>query len=285
LDGNQIRASARAPVVAGVVDRASGADTTIQLELARAAPPEPPPYTTHDVRFAHGAVQLAGTVYVPRTSSARHPGVVLLQGSSANGRNDYVFIADHFARAGFAVLAFDKRGFGESTGNYGAATYDDLAQDAAAAVERLRREPGVDSLRVGLWGLSQGGLLAPLVAALVPSLRFLVAVSAPGAPVGECAAYQDSVRLVAAGFDAADVKRVVSLDWRLLDWLRTREHGDELGALLYEAADTPWRRASSLPTRMPAGAALEGWYWRGRTFDPAPAWRAVRVPGLVVPGA
>ncbi|TMA24707.1 MAG: alpha/beta hydrolase, partial [Deltaproteobacteria bacterium] len=104
-------------------------------------------------------------------SSARHPGVVLLQGSSANGRNDYVFIADHFARAGFAALAFDKRGFGESTGNYGTATYDDLAQDAAAAVERLRREPGVDSLRVGLWGLSQGGLLAPLVAARVPSRR------------------------------------------------------------------------------------------------------------------
>src|SRR5262249_38753915 len=160
-------------------------------ELTRVASPGPPPYATHDVSFTNGNARLAGTVFVPRAAGDRHPGVVLLQGSSANGRDDYSFFADHFARAGFAVLAFDKRGFGTSAGNYGAATYDDLAGDAAAAVERLRREPGVDSLRVGAWGLSQGGLLAPLVAARVPSLRFLVAVSAPGAPVGEGAAYQD----------------------------------------------------------------------------------------------
>jgi hypothetical protein len=288
LDGDTIRATARSPVVAGVVAQGGGADTTVALVLARAKRPDPPPYETRDARFGaagSGAVRLAGTLYMPKPVAERHAGVVLLQGSSANRRDDYRFYADHFARAGFAVLAFDKRGAGGSGGDYGTATYEDLTADAVAAVERLRREPGVDPSRVGLWGLSQGSLLAPLVAARVPGLRFLVAVSAPGLPVGECAAFQDSARLVAAGFDAADVRRVVSLDGRLYEWLRTRELGDELGALLREAEDTRWRRASSLPARLPSGAALESWYWRGRTLDPGPAWRAVRVPTLVIHGA
>src|SRR5262249_5939529 len=119
----------------------------------------------------------------------------------------------------------------------------------------------------------------------VPALRFVAAVSAPGMPVGECAAYQDSMRLVAAGFDAADIQRTVSLDRQLEDWLRTREGTDQLQALLAAAADPRWRRASSLPRGLPAEATLEGRYWRGRTLDPAPWWREVRAPVLVIHGA
>jgi alpha-beta hydrolase superfamily lysophospholipase len=128
------------------------------------------------------------------------PGVVILQGSSANLRHEYRFFADHFARAGFAVLVFDKRGHGGSEGDYGNATYRDLAGDATAALARLRAEPQVARSRVGLWGLSQGALLAPMVAAAAESLAFVVAVSAPGVSTGECSAYQDSVRVRDAGF-------------------------------------------------------------------------------------
>src|SRR5439155_24854741 len=116
-----------------VVDRSRGADGTVWLALARAAAPGPPPYAEREVQFAHGGIRLAGTLLVPSTVPP-HAGVVLLQGSSTNLRRDYRFYADFFARAGFAVLTFDKRGSGESTGDYGAATYDDLAGDAAAAV-------------------------------------------------------------------------------------------------------------------------------------------------------
>jgi pimeloyl-ACP methyl ester carboxylesterase len=74
------------------------------------------------------------------------------------------------------------------------------------------------------------------------------------------------------------------LDRRILDWLGTGRHRrpleDELGAL----QSSPWRRASSIPHRLPHEPALDGWYWRGRTLDPLPAWRALRVPALVVFG-
>lgn len=285
VDGDSLRGIAAVPAVPGVVARGA-ATHEIRFALRRdRRPAATPPYATREVRFASGEARLAGTLFVPRAAPQPHAGIVLLQGSSSNLRREYRFYADHFARAGLAVLAFDKRGKGESTGDYGAATYDVLAGDAAAAVEFLRAQPGVDRERVGVWGLSQGAFIAPLVAARVPSLRFLVAVSAPGTPVGESAAYQDSIRLVSGGFDSADLQRAMTLNRRLLEWLRTGRDRDELIALLSEAADTGWRRASSLPPRLPSAPSLEGWYWRGRTLDPAPWWRAVRVPVLAVYGA
>ncbi|HEY6196636.1 MAG TPA: alpha/beta fold hydrolase [Candidatus Eisenbacteria bacterium] len=284
VNGDSLRGTAVVPAVPGVVE-AGGTAPPLRFSLGRARAPDLPPYSAHEVRFASGRARLAGTVYVPDAGPAPRAGIVLLQGSSTNLRSDYRFYADHFARAGLAVLAFDKRGAGESSGDYGAATYDTLAGDAAAAVECLRATRGVDAQRVGVWGLSQGAFISPLVAARVPSLRFIVAISAPGMPIGESAAYQDSMRLASAGFDAADIQRTVSLDRRLQAWLGTRRDSNELSALLAEAATTPWRRASSLPERLPSGAALAGWYWRGRTLDPAPWWRAVRVPVLAVYGA
>ncbi len=283
LLGDSIHGSALVPAVPGVVS-ADRESPSLHFALGRARAAPAPPYATREVRISNGPVRLAATLYMP-AGAGRHPGVVLLQGSSSNLRREYTFYADHFARAGLAVLAFDKRGKGGSTGDYAAATYEQLASDAAAAVELLREQRGVDSTRVGVWGLSQGAYLAPLVAAQVPGLRFLVGVSAPGLPIGESVAYQDSMRLAAAGFDAADIRRTVSLDRRLNAWLRDGRDRAELSALLAEAANTPWRRASSLPTRIPQGAALDGWYWRGRMQDPAPAWRAVQVPVLVVYGA
>jgi pimeloyl-ACP methyl ester carboxylesterase len=281
LVGDSLRGTASVPAVPRVVNKGSA---PLVFALGRSAPQTALPYTTKEVSFANGAVRLAGTLFVPTKGENPHAGVVLLQGSSTNLRREYLFYADHFARAGLAVLTFDKRGTGESTGDYGAATYEVLAEDAAAAVECLRGQAGVDKERVGIWGLSQGAFIAPLVAARIP-LRFIVAVSAPGTPIGESAAYQDSMRLTSGGFDSADITRAMSLNRRLLEWLRTGEGKAELGALLAEAADSPWRRASSLPARLPSGAALEGWYWRGRMLDPAPWWRAVHVPVLAVYGA
>jgi len=283
LAGDTLRGTATLPAVPGVED--PGGAEPIAIQLVRSSdPPALPPYSRRDLTIAAPGARLAATLLLP-ANAAVSPGVVLLPGSSANVRRDSRFYADLFARAGFAVLLFDKRGSGESEGDYGAATYEELVGDATAAVETLRRSPGVDSSRVGLWGLSQGAFLAPFVARRVPALQFVVAVSAPGLPIGECATYQDSVRLAAAGFDAADVRRATTLDRRLYEWLQGGGSTPELSALLAEAAPTPWRRASSLPAMLPAGRALDSWYWRGRTLDPSAAWHDVRVPVLALYGA
>jgi dienelactone hydrolase len=280
--GDSITGSATVGPVPGVIAR--GDTARMRFALRRTTPPEPP-YAYHDVTFRNGDVELGGMVYLPAGNTHTLPGVVILQGSTANTRYDYRFYADHFARAGFAVMAFDKRGGGVSGGDYRAASYDDLAGDAAAALAALRAEPQVARARVGLWGLSQGALIAPMVAARAESLAFVAAVSAPGVTIGECSAYQDSVRLRSAGFGVAQAESAAALDRRLLDWLRTGRGGDALARDLERVAGTPWRRASSIPRQLPKAPALDGWYWRGRTLDPLPAWRALRVPALVVFGA
>ncbi len=283
-DGDSLRGTAVVPVVPGVTVRAQ-AGPTLSWAFGRAPEPAGGPYATRDVRIASGTARLAGTLYVPRSPPGAHAGIVLLQGSSSNRRAEARFHADLFARSGLEVLVFDKRGNGESTGDYATATYDSLAADAAAAIRFLRLQPGVDARRVGLWGLSQGAFIAPLVAARLPDLAFIVALSAPGMPIGVAAAYQDSMRLSSAGFDAADVRRAVSLDWRLNNWLSTGKDQAELGALLDEAGSTRWRRASSLPARLPVGRSVESWYWRGRMLDPLPGWQAVKMPVLLLYGA
>jgi hypothetical protein len=210
---------------------------------------------------------------------------VILQGSSSNLRHEYRFHADHFARAGFVVLTFDKRGKGESSGDYGTASYDDLVLDAVRAVELVRSRPSVDSMRVGIWGLSQGAFLAPWVAARVAKLAFIVAISPPGGPCSESIAYQDSLRVFAAGGSVTDAGQAAALHRRLSMWLQSGTGEARLAEDLARSARLAWNRATGLPARLPTGAVLEGWYWRGRTLDPLPAWRALRTPVLVVYGA
>lgn len=286
LRGDSIYGAAGVPAVPGVVESHAGAAATpLQFELRRAPAPGVPPYATREVRFSNAGVNLAGTLLMPPSAGNRHAGIIILQGSTSNLRREYRFYADHFARAGLAVLTFDKRGTGESSGNYDAATYDDLAADAVAAVEFLRGQAGVDPKRVGVWGLSQGAFIAPLVARRLGSLAFIAAVSPPGVMVGESAAYQDSLRLMAKGYSSASAGRAARLNRQILAWLATGGARAELDDALTNAADLPWRRASSLPERLPADSALEGWYWRGRTLDPIPLWRSLRAPVLVVFGS
>jgi len=282
IAGDSIVGGATVGAVPGVV--AAGDTARVRFSLKRVVEP-PPPYATRRVHFMSGDTELGGTVYLPAALPHTLPGVVILQGSSANLRHEYRFFADRFARAGFAVMTFDKRGHGESEGDYGAATYEDLALDATAALAKLREEPQVAPSRVGLWGLSQGAMLAPMVAAHAESLAFVVAVSPPGVSTGECSAYQDSVRVRDAGFGTAQAESAAALDRRILGWLRTGEHRKPLDDELERLETSPWRRASSIPRRLPQAPTLDGWYWRGRTLDPLPPWRALRVPALVVFGA
>jgi len=250
--------------------------------VVRRAPPAPPPYTTREVRVAAPGATLAATLFVPRTATTKHAAVLILQGSSTNLRTEYRFQADQFARAGFVVLTFDKRGNGQSTGNYRRATYDDLVADARAAFDTLASQLEVDSRRAGVWGLSQGALIAPLVAQ--GKAAFVVAVSSPGMPISEAAAYQDSLRVAWAGRPEADAARAAAAHRALARALSTNQSSAELKALFASTAREPWRRLTGLPATPPADEELRGWYWLGRTLDPIVWWRSLQVPVLLVYG-
>jgi len=137
---------------------------------------------------AQGA-QLAGAITEP-LGSAPHPGIVIVHGAERGERQIYDVWVGVYASMGFAVLTYDKRGVGASTGTYPGEfpTTEALniyADDAAAARDFLARWPGVDPSRVGFHGGSQGGWTVPLAILRHGGGAFAVLVSAPATTVDQ----------------------------------------------------------------------------------------------------
>jgi pimeloyl-ACP methyl ester carboxylesterase len=147
----------------------------------------PLPYLQRDVRFNNlaGLNQLTGTLSMPN-GEGPFPAVVLISGTGHNTRDEdvwghkvFVVLADALNRSGIAVLRYDKRGVGGSTGNYDAATTLDFISDAEAAVTWLKAQPQIAAHHIGLLGHSEGGIIAPAVAAADKSVAFVVMIAGP----------------------------------------------------------------------------------------------------------
>ena len=140
-------------------------DTDSKQTLRPQEPRPPFAYESEEVTFDNtdAKVTLAGTLTRPR-STGPHPAVILLTGSGPQNRNGELFghkpfllIADYLTRHGIAVLRYDDRGVGESTGDFDRATSADFAADAAAAFAFLKSKKDIDPSRIGLLGHSEGG--------------------------------------------------------------------------------------------------------------------------------
>lgn len=135
-----------------------------------------------NVTFISEGVIIAGTIYKPKIS---HAALVVVHGSGQESRlNGF---AELFAKNGFTVLTYDKRGVGESGGVYagpevGTNNIDSvnlnlLAKDASSAVNKLHQIE--KNLSIGLIGFSQAGWIIPNVACKNPLIEFMVLFSCP----------------------------------------------------------------------------------------------------------
>ncbi|MFI6506254.1 alpha/beta hydrolase family protein [Streptosporangium sp. NPDC050855] len=123
---------------------------------------------------------LHGTVLSPIAARPGRPGVVLVHGAgTGTPRTKLLTEAVEFARQGLSVLIYDKRSKGYSLFER---SYARLAGDALGAVTALRSQPGVDPAKVGLWGLSEGGWVAPLAASRSRDVAFVIVVGANSGP-------------------------------------------------------------------------------------------------------
>ena len=160
--------------------------------VQRLQDPKDFPYEREAVSFAGGAegVTLAGELTRPSAGKPKAV-VVLISGSGPQDRNSYLgsqinhspflVLSDYLTRRGYAVLRYDERGVGESTGEFGVATTYDLAEDARAAVRYLRQRKDYKRAMIGLIGHSEGGVIAPMVAG-EEELDFTVLLAAPAVP-------------------------------------------------------------------------------------------------------
>lgn len=134
-------------------------------------PVRPFPYTEEEVIFENekDGILLAGTFTMPEDGD-NFPALILIAGSGRNDRDEtdmghFLLLSDFLTRNGYAVLRYDKRGVGESGGDYGSATTFDFAEDTRSAISFLKGKPEIDHESIGLCGHSEGGLIAPIIAA------------------------------------------------------------------------------------------------------------------------
>jgi len=157
-----------------------------------------PPQET--ITFQNGDVTLAGTLDLP-AGEGPFPAIVTIHGSPPLTRNDIynLAISHFFVQHGYAVLRYDKRGTGESTGEYpdvgmhekGEANVNILADDALGGVEFLKNHELIDSARIGLAGHSQAGWIIPLATSKSPDVAFMIISSGPASTVGQEIYYSD----------------------------------------------------------------------------------------------
>jgi uncharacterized protein len=249
------------------------------------------------VRIASGKITLAGTIVLP-AGSGRHLAVVLFHGSGAQERD--LFMARWFANQGIAALAYDKRGVGESTGDFRAVPFMDLCDDGLAAIEYLKSRKEIDTKRIGVWGLSQGGWLGPLAASRSADVSFVIAVSGPGVSPGEQMIVFYANELRAEGVTEGDIREASALRKDIWNYLSNNTSGgagyEKAKAELEQARTKRWYKQvkaqqddlfGSLQT--PAELSKRdspdfNWYKREMNYDPVPALRAVRVPALFLFG-
>ncbi len=278
--------------------------TMVALPRVRAQPSTEGP-TDHDVTFLSGDLELAGTLTLP-AGPGRHPAVITISGSGPQNRDGeiagidgyrpFAEIAARLAESGVAVLRYDDRGVAASDGDNATATSGDLALDAEAAVRFLQTRPEIDPLWIGLLGHSEGGLIAPYVAARHPGVAFVIALAPPVADALEGLITQERRMLESAGLPSDVVERQVAQTRTVLE-LTAAESWEELERFIGEMVRA--QLAALPPEQQEPFGDLEvaaeglvaqtmvqyrGWMRWFLAHDAAEDWARLRVPALVVFG-
>jgi len=176
-------------------------------------PRAPFAYTIEPVTFSNAKdhISLAGTLTLPQ-GAGPFTAAVLISGSGPQDRDESIFghqpfavLADYLTRNGIAVLRFDDRGVGQSSGNYSSASIPQFANDVRAAVDLLAARPEIDASAIGLIGHSQGGIVGPIVATRNPSVAYLVLLAAPGTSMTEVLLSQRRMLEVMHGRNEASI--------------------------------------------------------------------------------
>jgi hypothetical protein len=269
--------------VTGDVMTGTFRETTMRpgmLHLHRVAASLARPYATQAVTFANGDVHLAGTLYAPR-SAGKHPAVVLVQGSGPEGRWATAYIADALARHGVIALSYDKRGVGGSGGDWRTATFDDLAADARAGVHLLAQRPDVDATRLGVYGHSQGGYLAPMIAENDPEVTWIGDADGNVGPQYRQDLFRVNTALAKrySGQTLADAEKVYA---EFVDTARNGTPHARLRTDMAEAGDPDWLDLLAIPDD---DSWIWPWYAKTGNADNSAAWGTVNVPVLILFGA
>jgi len=249
--------------------------------------------TEEAVRFSNGDINLAGTLVLP-AGPQRHPAVVLFHGSGPQSRD--LFTARWFAAHGVAALAYDKRGVGDSSGDFKIVPFMDLCGDGLAGVAYLKSRKEIDPQHIGVWGLSQGGWLGPLAASRSSDISFVIAVSGPAVSPGEQMLFYYAEELRARGVPENDVLEATALRRDVWNYMGSGKGYEKARDGLDQGRGKRWYKEvksqqDGLFDPLPAPSELSKpvgrsllWFGQEAKYDPVPALKALRVPALFLYG-
>ena len=231
--------------------------------------------------IANGKQRLGATLIRP-DGAGPVPALLFLSGSGPNNRwsetYDFPFfgeLAAGLVAAGYAVLTFDKRGIGQSNGNYEEAGYEDRTSDALAALQWLAAQPGIDAGRLGLLGHSEGCYVAAIAATRSPLVTYMVwlAPAAESVPAQTVSEIRNNGRL--RGNSARKIAQAVRRN-RLRHYLLWLARYSGLGWPVVRLARRRWP-ASKL-------ARFSRRWYLIFDFNPRPYLRRLEIPILALFG-
>jgi hypothetical protein len=235
-----------------------------------------------EIYFFSQNIRLAGTLYTPDTP-APCPAVVAVHPASEAERTSsfYGHLTSELPRYGIAALLFDRRGSGDSEGDFETADFEDLAGDVISAVEYLQSQPDIDKNRVGLHGTSQGAWIAPIAAARKPDIACIVAVSGSGVSPADQMNYGVAFNLEKDGFDQAVVRKAIELRNLVNQYFRGRVSREEAAAHLRQFEHEPWYEQAYLypNAELPVDIRQSKWHYE-MDYEPLSVWNRVTQPTL-----
>ena len=265
-------------------------------------PKKPYPYNEEEVSYRNEKdnIKIAGTLTLPR-GEGKYPAVLLITGSGSQDRNEtisghhpFLVLADHLTRNGIAVLRLDDRGVGGTDLGSLSATSENFAEDVLAGVNFLKQRKEIDPAMIGLIGHSEGGMIAPMVAARTKDVSFIVLLAGLGQRGEDVIYTQTELIHKAQGTHADTILHTVSLAKKINAIVKTETdqkrieqrinediaaYGATLGEMqkkLFEPAATSIKQFMPM-YKMP-------WYRYFIMFDPAPVLKNVKVPVLALNG-
>jgi len=255
---------------------------------SRPQTPKPPfPYAIEEVAFPgkSAGVTMGGTLTIP-AGAGSHPAVILISGSGAQDRDETIFnhrpfhvLADHLSRKGIAVLRYDDRGVGKSTGDRLQATSVDFSDDAEGGLDFLAKRKDIDPKRIGFAGHSEGGLIAPMIAVRRPETAFIVLMAGSGVD-GEQILYEQGQAVLKA--QSATEQRLAA----------QRQIQEKMFGIVKAERD-PEAAAAKLKEVLGSSPAVEQsirnvnsmWFRYFLTYNPQPVLEKVKCPVLALNGS
>lgn len=266
-------------------------------------PKQPYPYYSEDVKFKNekANLSLAGTLTLP-SKEGNFPVVILISGSGAQNRDEellghkpFLVLSDYLTRNGIAVLRYDDRGTAQSEGDFKSATSVDFASDAEAAVKYLLTRKEVNKKQIGLVGHSEGGLIAPMLAAKSKDIAFIVLLAGPGIPGDQLLLLQQSLIAKASGVSDADLQKASNENKKVFEIIVKSNNIDTLKADLTRhiqqenKKDTSTKKADGMSEADNIKSLVDQlanpWLQYFMKYNPAPNLEKVKCSVLAINGA